>query len=371
MPKPLITIEPGWRFRNAAGQELEPLLFRLLQAINDTGKLTEAAVRVGYSYRHCWNLVHQWSGFFGVPLVEMAKGRGAKLTPLGEKLAWAAERVQARLGPQLENLAVDIDREINRAIHDSQPILRLHASHGYAVALLPEMFEAVGGLSLELQYLGSLDAMASMARGNCEICGFHLPKNLPANELVGRCTKFLKPRTHRLIRLVTRTQGLFLAVGNPRRIAALADLTRAEVRFINRQLNSATRMLFDLLLVKEQIDSQGIAGYDQVEFTHAAVAAFVASGMADAGFGVAAAASRFRLDFLPLAQETYFLACRTDTLEQPGMQALLALLRGPDFAARVAGLPGYDAQGAGEVLRVDQVAAEVGGTEPPAADDET
>lgn len=361
MPKYLITIEPGWRFRNAAAQELDPLLFRVLQAINDSGKLTEAANRVGYSYRHCWNLVHQWSGFFGVPLVTMVKGRGARLTPLGAKLAWAAERVQARLGPQLENLAVEIDREINRAIRDSQPTLRLHASHGYAVALLPEMFEAIGGLRLELQYLGSLDAMASMARGNCEICGFHVPKNLAADELVARFMKFLKPRTHRLIRLVTRTQGLFLATGNPRQIVTLTDLVRPDIRFINRQLNSGTRMLFDLLLTQAQIEAQAIVGYDQIEFTHAAVAAFVASGMADAGFGVAAA-SRFKLDFLPLAEETYFLACRADTLELPAMQSLLEMLRSTGFAEQVAKLPGYDADQSGEVLRGDQLAEAVAGT---------
>lgn len=364
MPKALITIEPSWRFRNAAGQELDPLLFRLLQAINETGKLTEAAARVDYSYRHCWNLIHQWSGFFGVPLVELSKGRGARLTPLGEKLAWAAERVQARLGPQLENLAVDIDREINRAITDSQPTLRLHASHGYAVALLPQLFEQIGSARLELQYVGSLDALASMARGSCEMCGFHLPKNLPSDELVARCTKFLKPRAHRLIRLVTRTQGLFLAAGNPQRIRSLSGLTQPGVRFINRQLNSGTRMLFDLLLAQARIELQAIAGYEQVEFTHAAVAAFVASGMADAGFGVAAAASRFKVDFLPLAQETYFLACRNDVLEQPAMQSLLGMLRSPVFAERVAALPGYDATGAGDVLRVDSLAEEAGGSTP-------
>lgn len=356
MPKPLITIEPGWRFRNAAGQEIDPLLFRLLQAINDTGKLTEAAASVGYSYRHCWNLVHQWSGFFGVPLVDMVKGRGARLTKLGAKLAWAGERVQARLGPQLENLAVDLDREINGAISDSRPTLRLHGSYGYAVAMLPEMVDALGGFRLELQYLGSLDAMTSMARGNCEICGFHLPKHLAADELVARCLKFLKPRTHRLIRLVTRTQGIFIAAGNPRRIESIADLARTDVRFINRQINSGTRMLFDLLLARAQLEPRAITGYDQVEFTHAAVAAFVASGMADAGFGVAAAASRFKLGFLPLAQETYFFACRADTLDQPAMQALLDILRSESFAMRVSGLAGYDAKGAGEVITIDRIA---------------
>ncbi len=358
MPKALITIEPSWRFRNAAGQELDPLLFRVLQAINETGKLTAAASRVGYSYRHCWNLIHQWSGFFGVPLVELLKGRGARLTPLGEKLAWAAERVQARLDPQLQNLAVEIDREINCAISDSQPTLRLHASHGYAIALLPELFEQIGAARLELQYLGSLDALASMARGNCELSGFHLPRHLPSDDLIARCTRFLKPRTHRLIRLVTRTQGLYVAAGNPHGVHALGDLSRPGVRFINRQLNSGTRMLFDLLLAQARIEAQAIAGYEQVEFTHAAVAAFVASGMADAGFGVAAAASRFKLDFVPLAQETYFLACRSELLDQPVMQALLDMLRSPLFAARVAELPGYDAAGAGEVLRVDDLSSD-------------
>ena len=232
------------------------------------------------------------------------------------------------------------------------------------MALLPELFEQIGSARLELQYLGSLDAMASMARGNCELCGFHLPKNLPAEELVARCTKFLKPRTHRLIRLVTRTQGLFLAAGNPHRIQSLDDLTRAGVRFVNRQLNSGTRMLFDLLLAQARIEPQAIVGYEQVEFIYAAVAAFVASGMADAGFGVAAAASRFKVDFLPLAQETYFLACRNEVLEQPAMQSLLEMLHSPMFAQRVADLPGYDAQGAGDVLKVDTLVLNPGDDQP-------
>jgi putative molybdopterin biosynthesis protein len=353
MPKPWITVEPGWKLRNAAGQELDPLLFHILQAINDTGKLTESAARVGYSYRHCWNLIHQWSAFFGVPLVELSKGKGARLTPLGEKLAWAAERVQARLGPQLENLSVELDREINHAISDSKPTLRLHASHGYAVALLPELLAEIGTARMELQYLGSLDAMASMSRGHCELCGFHLPLNLPCDELMARVQKFLKPRTHRLIRLVTRTQGMYLAHGNPAQVASLADLTKPDVRFVNRQHNSGTRILLDLLLEHAGIASQRISGYEQVEFTHAAVAAFVASGMANVGFGVEAAASRFKLDFVPVAKEAYMLACRADTLEQPALQQLLGVLASPSFAERVSGLAGYDAQRSGEVVRVD------------------
>jgi hypothetical protein len=42
------------------------------------------------------------------------------------------------------------------------------------------------------------------------------------------------------------------------------------------------------------------------------------------------------------------------------MQALRDMLRSPLFAEQVVGLPGYDAQGAGDVLRVDSLFEESG-----------
>lgn len=347
-----IQIEPAWRFRNAEGREIDPLLFRVLAAVQRSGKLTEAAREVDFSYRHCWNLIRTWSAFFGTPLVELSQGKGAALTPLGEKLTWAAQRIQARLTPQLENLSVEIDREINAALMDTHPILRLHASHGYAIALLPELVEKVAAVRLELQYLGSIDALASMSRGSCDLCGFHLPSGRVTPELAARLNRYLKPRAHRVIRLVTRTQGLFVAAGNPLNISSLQDLTRPDVRFINRQASAGTRVLLDLLLAEHTVDPDHISGYETVEFTHAAVAAHVASGMADTGFGVEAAATQFKLDFVPVAQEHYFLACRLETLELPSMQRMLEALKSAEFAAAVDALPGYALNTPGEVMSV-------------------
>ena len=347
-----IQIEPAWRFRNAEGREIDPLLFRVLAAVQRSGKLTEAAREVDFSYRHCWNLIRTWSAFFGTPLVELSQGKGAELTPLGEKLTWAAQRIQARLTPQLENLSVEIDREINAALMDTHPVLRLHASHGYAIALMPELMERVAGVRLELQYLGSIDALGSMSRGSCDICGFHLPSGRVTPELAARLNRYLKPRAHRVIRLVTRTQGLFVAAGNPLNIRSLQDLVRPDVRFINRQASAGTRVLLDLLLAEHTIDPDDISGYETVEFTHAAVAAHIASGMADTGFGVEAAASQFKLDFVPIAEEHYFLACRLETLELPSLQRMLDALKSPDFAQAVSTLPGYALNSPGEVLSV-------------------
>ena len=107
-----IQIEPAWSFTDEAGNRLDPQLFGLLHAVHQSGKLTTAAAEAGISYRHAWNLLNKWADFFGVELVEMQKGRGARLSPLGDKLLWAEQRVAARLGPQLESLGSELNLEI-------------------------------------------------------------------------------------------------------------------------------------------------------------------------------------------------------------------------------------------------------------------
>ena len=352
MHKRIINIEAAWRFRNHLGQDIEPALFDVLAAIAETGKLTEAAKRAGYSYRHAWNLIHKWSDFFGVPLVDTEQGKGATLTPLGEKLAWAAQRIRARLGPQLDNLAAEIDLELLRAINALAPGIRVHASHGYAIARLPELMRPEDNVRIDLQYLGSIDALASLAHGNCDLCGFHVPQR-PLNDVLReRLTRYLKPRDFKAIKLVSRVQGLYVAPGNPKKIHTLADLARPDVRFINRQQNSGTRFLLDLMLEEAKVSPTKIHGYESVEFTHAAVAAFIASGMADAGFGVQAAAAQFNLEFIPLAHENYCLAGAKSTWETPSVKLLLEKICSPEFPELIANLPGYDATGAGGWLNL-------------------
>ena len=92
-----------------------------------------------------------------------------------------------------------------------------------------------------------------------------------------------------------------------------------------------------------------IAGYATDEPSHAAVAQAVASGQADAGFGIEASARGRGLDFVPLVEEAYFLACLKSTLEQPATQALLQVLRNPTWQHLLGTLPGYAAADSGEV----------------------
>ena len=355
-----ITIRPAWTFISDAGERVDPQLFELLAAIHDLGKLTLAAKQVKLSYRYAWGLLDRWQSFFGSPLVTMERGRGATLSSLGAKLLWAEQRSDANLFPQLENIASELNLEIGRALRRSESVLQIHGSHGYAVEKLPALMHRHGHATVDLQYMGSLDALASLSRGGCDLAGFHVPFGTLAPTFWRHYGAWLNAGRHRIIRLVTRKQGLIVARGNPLGIEALGDLARPGVRFVNRQSGSGTRILLDALMQIHRLDSQCIQGYATGEFTHAAVAAFVASGMADVGFGVEPAAHQFRLGFVPMVAERYMLACQTDALDQPAIQELLTLLRGSDFAQMIGPVPGYDLDAPGTVETVQSAMQGVG-----------
>jgi molybdate-binding protein len=119
---------------------------------------------------------------------------------------------------------------------------------------------------------------------------------------------------------------------------------------VNRQRGSGTRALLEFMISTGGLDRSRMRGYDDEEITHAAVAALVAGHQVDVGFGVQAAAEQYRLDFVPICKERYYLACRATELESPAVEALVATLRTARFREMVAKLPGYDAPNAGTVL---------------------
>ncbi len=347
MVKRRIHIEPSWSFRDESGQSVDPQLFRLLRAIHAEGRLTRAAQRVGVSYRHAWNLLNKWSDFFGTDVVVLEKGRGARLTPLGDKLLWAEQRVAERLKPQMDNLVSEINIELQRIVAGAKPVVRLHASHGYAVARLPDFAHQ---FQLDLQYQSPTEALSALQRGACDMAGFHLPQQVQIPELLQEYQALIDMDNTVVIRFVSRQQGLMVKQGNPFKLTKVKDLVTSSIKFINRQTNSGTRSLFDQLLLDSGTQPSQVQGYSDQEFTHGAIAAYVASGMADVGFGVKAAASQFGLDFIPLAVEDYILVCRQETLEQEAIQLFLSAIRSHEFEQEIATLAGYTSQGCGEIL---------------------
>jgi molybdate transport repressor ModE-like protein len=346
-----VSIKPHWTIRFPDGKSLPPRLLDLLAQVQLHGSLSAACQKGQTSYRHAWDLIRQGEAMFGASLLEMERGRGSRLTALGEKLVWADQRIAARLAPGLESLASELETEIESVLKNEPVLLRIHASHGFAIETLFE-FLTRGGIAFDRKYVSSLEAPASLRDGACELAGFHIPLGAQELPALRHYRRWLDPARQAIIDLATRRQGLMVAPGNPLKIYEASDLLRPDVRFINRQRNSGTRFLLEGLLAEADVDSDRINGFEHGEFTHAAVAAYVASGMADVGFGLETPARRFKLDFIPLANERYFLMCAADSLEEPIFREILAILKSDEFRTAVDGLPGYDARHAGRVLRL-------------------
>ena len=105
-----------------------------------------------------------------------------------------------------------------------------------------------------------------------------------------------------LINLVKREQGLIIPKNNPGGITSLKDLLHPQIRYINRQNGSGTRILLDYLLEKEKISPEEINGYNREEYTHLAVAASIKNNASDTGLGIYASARALDSGFIPITR---------------------------------------------------------------------
>ncbi len=267
-------------------------------------------------------------------ITSLVRADGLALLPRGSQGLPAG----AELSVRLYRPPSDIDRTIFAI-----------GSHDITLDLLAQ-FLAAQERRLVSANVGSQGGLVALQRGEAHLAGSHLLDPESGEYNVTVIPQYLREVPVKLLALVGRQQGLMVPKGNPKRIDALKDLARPDVAFVNRQRGAGTRVLLDYYLGKLGIDPQTIRGYRQEEYTHLAVAAAVASGRADCGLGIAAAAQALELDFFPLYQERYDLVIPAKYYDGPLLAPLLAILADPAFRLAVAALPGYDIQPMGTLI---------------------
>ena len=328
----------------------------LLSAVHGTGSISGAARQLDLSYRHVWGELKRWETELGQGLVWWVKGQAAQLTPFAEKLLWAERRAQARLAPQIEALRSELEHAFAIAFDNGAGVVTMYASHDDALPRLRDLAQAEQRLLLDIQFTGSVDALAALNEGRCLLAGFHALVDAPLRSPTARTYRsMLQPGRHKLIGFARRTQGLIVPAGNPMHLTGLADLSRPGLRFSNRARGTGTRVVLEELLAAQALAADSIAGYDQSEPSHLAAAEAVASGSADAAFGIEAAAVARGLGFVALAQEQYFLVTLNTHLDHPHVQTLLTLLATPAWQQTLADIPGYRPQQSGQVLSLSKV----------------
>lgn len=264
----------------------------------------------------------------------LMKADGISIIPGGTQGVPAGEKIEVRLYCSLTEL--------------TRTILAI-GSHDLTLDLLAQ-FLAPYKRKFVSANVGSLGGLLALKRHEAHLAGSHLLNPASGEYNLSYIHQYLSGNSVIVIMLVKREQGLLVKPGNPKAIHSLVDLSRPDISFINRQRGAGTRVLLDYQLEKMAIPTNRVNGYDQEEYTHLAVAATIASGRADTGLGIAAAAEALGLDFVPLYQEPYHLIIPQEYYESKLLVPLFDILQDLDFHRKVSAMPGYDVSQMGDVV---------------------
>ncbi|KQO60926.1 LuxR family transcriptional regulator [Methylobacterium sp. Leaf86] len=300
----------------------------LLDAVASEGSLQGAAMRLHVSYRSAWGRLTLLEDILGQPVISKTKGHGTVLTSFGtvflEALGRASRASQEIIG--LEERRLEIALAVLSGLATAP--LALAVSHD---SVLLDALHSMGDITVSIA--GSTDALAQLKNGQVDGAGFHFGAAVPEPGTI--FADVLADPNLIALPVLRREQGLMMEAGNLFAISGIVDLAATGLRFVNRQRGAGTRIWFDRLCVEAGVNGPDIQGYQTEEFTHQAVAALIASGAADVGMGTRAIAKRFSLAYLPLGEETYFLAVRS-FVGLPRLEAIRAAIN-----HRAAITPGY------------------------------
>ena len=224
-----------------------------------------------------------------------------------------------------------------------KPVLIFSGSHDLALEGIAEhLAKHVTLLSLPV---GSLDGLVNLRQGLCQISGSHLLDD-SGEYNTPYVRHFFPDREMEIITLANRTQGLIVAAGNPKGIKKITDIAHPNIRFMNRNAGSGTRLWLDKELKHLGIPFENINGYDCAVSTHSEAASLIEAGQADVSLGLQAAAHQHGLDFIPLFEERYDLILPREN-EKP-LTPLLDYLQTLDFRKSLNILTGYNPTHTGE-----------------------
>lgn len=297
-------------------------------------------------------------------IVRLAVGRVgqefvAAPLPRGAGLITSLTKAQGllRIPAQSEGLEQDaqVDVELLAPLESLDRVLVHIGSHDNVIDMLGnELMGLADPMRLVSSHVGSMGGISALKAGSALFAGCHLFDPETGDFNFPFLARYLADLEVLVVNLAIRHQGLMVAPGNPKNIRGVADFTRPDVLFINRQKGAGTRILLDHHLKEAGINPDQVRGYEREEYTHMAVAVNVLTGAADCGLGIFAAAKALGLDFLPLARERYDLIIPRKYADDPRVRALREIMNNKEFQARIAALGGYETALTGREMRSGQ-----------------
>ncbi|MGO4540520.1 substrate-binding domain-containing protein [Paenibacillus sp. 2TAB19] len=199
-------------------------------------------------------------------------------------------------------------------------------------------------------HMGSMDSLIAMYQGRADIVSTHLLDGDTGEYNLPYIRKLLVGFPYIVINLLTRTAGLYVQKGNPKNIVSWADLSRNDVRIVNREKGSGARVLLDEQLRLHGLSRNSVRGYEDEESNHLGVAGKVVTGAADAGVGIEKAAYIVGAEFIPLAKERCDLVMLQTPQNIAWIELVQSIVASPSYQEELRSIQGYDLSLTGAVL---------------------
>jgi molybdate-binding protein len=297
-------------YRKVSGDIAEQIASGMLAAGDELASIRDAAQRydtnpttIGRAYRHLSD----------AGVIEVADRRRARVAAGGQAAA--------------------------RQLLGGQAPLRLAGSDDPGLDIV---LRHTGSSVVPVGARGSFHGLTRIWRGTADAAAIHLRHRSGVhNSPFARA--LLRGRQPVMIHLWRREQGLLTPEGNPGHITEPGDLRT--LRVARRQFGAGTRVLLDRLLTEAGIAPAEVTGPEAG--THLEVAMSVASGQADTGLAVRAAATALDLGFVPVTWEDFDIVISGDALS--AAEPLIFALREQRVLSAICALGGYDISRMGSV----------------------
>ncbi|MEM3833454.1 MAG: substrate-binding domain-containing protein [Thermoprotei archaeon] len=333
-------------------------LIELLKEIKRSSSLILAAKKIRVSYKYAWKKLNETSRALGTPLVITT--RGGKFGGRTE-LTITGEELLRRYGLFTKYASIELQNTFKKYVIDSD--INIVGSHCPGIELaLKTMASKNSELRFHVENTGSLNGLISIEEGKSDIAGIHLldPESEKYNEPY---IKKLNLKNVILIKGYKREQGLIVRKGNPKGIRGMADIITRKGIFVNRNMGSGTRILFEKLLYKTAKEFQinfedaknSIRYYPHEVNSHAEVAQIILKGYADVGLGIRTVADQYGLDFIPLTLEEFDFITNNQSIKNPVVKKFFALLSSQTFKQKLTkSLTGiHPTENTGKIEKID------------------
>lgn len=313
-------------------------LASILRLIDEWGSLLKASRLLGVSYSRAWERISRAERLAGFKLVIAHRGGaergGMRLTDEGRRLL--------RRYLEAERRVIDAYRSVGAGEVEA-PDLTLAHSHDILLTVILDRLRSEG-LDVENACIGSGMALASLSLGECDVAASHLydPETREYNR------SFLEAYwlTDRVEVVGGYMRELVFAYRpglKPLSVEeTLRGLVEGELRLINRNRGSGTRVYLDYLLKPLCEDpSREVEGYDLVAYTHSETAKAVASGRADVCLTLRHSAEIFGLKATHVTWERYEYIALKERLDRRGVKRLRELLSTDWLEKLIDSTPGY------------------------------